>query len=453
VTSSGRMVKHYRVEEALGKGGMGVVHRALDTRLERAVAIKFLPAEKTRDPERKRRFFLEARAASAVNHPAIAQVYDVDEDDGAAFIVMELVPGKTVRTLIENRELDLLGSLEIGAQVASGLARAHEAGIVHRDIKAENVMVTPDGHAKILDFGLAKLLEPPGGARDSPSPEDISHLETLARTQAGMVLGTLRYMSPEQARGLAVDHRSDIFSLGIVLYEMVTGQPPFLGQSPVDTLHAIAFEETRPVTALKSNLPPSVQRVIGRCLRKRREDRYPSARELAADLKALQREVESGISGATPLKARVDDALRSVRDLMSGRWVVPILAVMVVAVVALSYTRPEEWFPFVFVFGIPGLFIYRRLRHRRRHLMKRFVARAQKIPEVRMVAVSGAEVTVVADKAIARTHVRLNALMESINTRMFFGEPFRLAVRDPLTDEEAKTLLSGSAVLYARDDV
>ena len=163
----GRTVKHYRIEETLGKGGMGVVYRARDVRLDRPVALKFLPAEFTRDEERKRRFFQEARAACAVNHPAIAQVYDVDEDEGAAFIVMELVAGKTVRKLLENRELDLLGALEIGIQVASGLARAHEAGIVHRDIKAENIMVTPDGHAKILDFGLAKLLDPPGAARDA----------------------------------------------------------------------------------------------------------------------------------------------------------------------------------------------------------------------------------------------------------------------------------------------
>jgi serine/threonine protein kinase len=449
------MVKHYRIEETLGKGGMGVVYRAVDTRLERAVAIKFLPPEFTRDPERKRRFFQEARAASAVNHPAIAQVYDVDEEDGAAFIVMELVQGKTVRRLVEGRELDLLGSLEIAGQVAGGLARAHEAGIVHRDIKAENVMVTPEGHAKILDFGLAKLLEPPGTARDSPSPDDISHLETLARTQAGMVLGTLRYMSPEQARGLSVDHRSDIFSLGIVLYEMVTGQPPFLGQSPVDTLHAIAFEETRPVTALKANIPPSVQRVIGRCLRKRREDRYPSARDLAADLKAVQREVESGISGATPLKARVDDALRSLRDLAGERWALAALAVVVIGAIVglLVFIGPDHWFGFVLLVGIPGMFIYRRVRNRHRHLLKRFVGKAQKMPEVRLVAVSGTEVTVVADQAVARTHVRLNALIESVNTRMFFGEPFRLTVRDPLTDDESRALLASAAVLYVRDDV
>jgi predicted Ser/Thr protein kinase len=452
VSGAGHAVKHYRIEEALGRGGMGVVHRALDTRLQRPVAIKFLPAEFTRDPERKRRFFQEARAAAAVSHPAIAQIYDVDEDGGAAFIVMELVPGQTVRKLVENRELDLLGALEIGAQVAAGLAAAHEAGIVHRDIKAENVMVTPDGHAKILDFGLAKLLEPPGAAREAPSPEDISHLETLARTQAGVVLGTLRYMSPEQARGLSVDHRSDIFSLGIVLYEMVTGTPPFLGNSPVDTLHAIAFEETRPVTALKANVPASVQRVIARCLRKRREDRYPDARELAADLKAVQREVESGVSGVTPLRARMDEALRSVRDAVGGRWIVPALAGAAVAVAALVLLRPDDWIGFAVVFGLPGLYLYRRFRHRRTHLLRRFVAKAGKLPEVRIIAVSGTQVTVVTDRAIARTHVRLSALLQSVNTQMFFGEPFTMAVREPLTDDQTRALLASSAVLYARED-
>jgi hypothetical protein len=451
VSGAGQTVKHYRVEEALGRGGMGVVHRGMDTRLGRPVAIKFLPTEKTRDPERKRRFFQEAHAAAAISHPSIAQVYDVDEADGVAFIVMELVPGKTVRRLVENRELDLLGALEIAAQVASGLAAAHDAGIVHRDIKAENVMVTPDGHAKILDFGLAKLLEPPS-ARDSPGPDDISHLETLARTQAGLVLGTPRYMSPEQARGLAVDHRTDIFSLGIVLYEMVTGQPPFQGNSPVDTLHAIAFEETRPVTALKANVPAGVQRVIARCLRKRREDRYGAARELAADLRAVQREVESGVSGATPLRARVDDALRSVRDALGGSWALPALAGAAVAAAVLIWTRPDDWGAFLLMIGVPGLLVYRRVRHRRTHLLQRFVAKARRLPEVRLIACTGTQVTVVTDQAVARTHVRLSALLQSVNTRMFFGEPFTMAVREPLTDDETRALLATAAVLYARDD-
>ena len=298
----GQTIKHYEVEELLGKGGMGVVYKARDTRLGRPVALKLLPPELTRDEDRKARFFQEARAASAVNHPAIAQIYDVDEGPEGLFIAMELVEGKTVKALIQGRELDVLGALEIAAQVASGLQKAHEAGIVHRDIKPENLVVTPDGHAKILDFGLAKLLEAP----KDDAPDGISHMETLAKTQAGIVLGTLRYMSPEQARGQAVDHRSDIFSLGIVLYEMVTGQLPFSGASALDTLHAIAFEETRPMTALRPNLPPSLQRVVTRCLRKRAPDRYPDAKELVrrpqdGPARGRERDLEPGVArGAAP---------------------------------------------------------------------------------------------------------------------------------------------------------
>jgi len=161
-------------------------------------------------------------------------------------------------------------------------------------------MVTPDGHAKVLDFGLAKLTQPETDSGLKPSADDLSAMETVARTQAGMVMGTLRYMSPEQARGQTIDHRSDVFSLGVVLYEMVTGQLPFSGNTPVDTLHAIAFEETRPVTALRANLPPSLQRVISRCLRKRPQDRYPDAKGMVDDLKAVQREVESGSPRRSP---------------------------------------------------------------------------------------------------------------------------------------------------------
>ncbi len=313
----GRQLKHYVVEAALGNGGMGVVYKARDTRLNRVVALKFLPAEFTADADRKRRFFQEARAASAVSHPAIAQVYDVDEVEGQSFIVMEFVEGKTVRALLQARELDVLGAVAIAAQVAEGLAKAHEAGIVHRDIKAENVMVTPDGHAKILDFGLAKLME--SEAPKGTAPDDLSHMETLARTQAGMVVGTLRYMSPEQARGQAVDHRSDIFSLGIVLYEMVTGQLPFSGATALDTLHAIAFEEWRPVTQVRANVPPSLQRVITRCLRKRPDDRYAETRELAADLRTVQREIETGITRPVPLHERLSEALHALGDLAPTR--------------------------------------------------------------------------------------------------------------------------------------
>ncbi len=447
----GQTISHYQVEELLGKGGMGVVYKARDTRLGRPVALKLLPPEFTRDEERKGRFKQEALAAARVVHPAIAQVYDVDEGPEGVFIAMELVEGKTVKSLIQGRELDLLGALEIAQQVAGGLQKAHEQGIVHRDIKPENIMVTTDGHAKILDFGLAKLLEP--AAPDAP--EGISHMETLAKTQAGFVLGTLRYMSPEQARGQAVDHRSDIFSMGIVLYEMVTGQLPFSGTTALDTLHAIAFEETRPVTALRPNLPPSLQRVVTRCLRKRAQDRYADARELGADLKTVQHEVESGISSKAPLSLRIQEQWRSLRDRPLGEWLVPgTVAVVALAVlVSLLFRSSKEGFVPSLIFpAIVGLLLWRRFRHRRLRLARRLVAKVSKMPEVRAVVLDGMRFTVVADRAQAKTYVRANALLDSVNSSMFFGDPFTLVVRDGVSPEEEKTLLSSPGVLYVRED-
>jgi predicted Ser/Thr protein kinase len=447
----GQSVKHYQVEELLGQGGMGVVYRARDTRLGRPVALKVLPPELSRDQDRKGRFLQEARAAAAVTHPAIAQVYDVDEGPDGLFIAMELVEGKTVKALIQGRELDLLGALEIAARVGGGLQKAHEAGIVHRDIKPENVVVTPDGHAKILDFGLAKLLEPTA----PQAPEGISHMETLAKTQAGFVLGTLRYMSPEQARGQAVDHRSDIFSLGIVLYEMVTGQLPFSGNTALDTLHAIAFEETRPMTALRPNLPSSLQRVVTRCLRKRPQDRYPDAKELVGDLKTIQREVESGISSKAPLGARLQEQWASLRDRTLGEWLLPGLVLVVALAVLLSISfRPvvENVIPGLIFPAIAALLVWRRFRNRRLRLARRFVAKVRKMPEVRLVALDGMRFTVVADQAQAKTYVRANALLDGVNASMFFGEAFALAVREDLSPEEERALLSGPGVLYVRED-
>jgi len=452
LTMLGQAIKHYQIEGLLGEGGMGVVYRARDTRLNRPVALKVLPPEFTRDEDRKARFLQEARAASAVNHPAIAQVYDVDEGPEGLFLAMELVEGRTVKHLVQARELDLLGALEIAMQVGGGLNKAHEAGIVHRDIKPENIIVTPDGHAKILDFGLAKLLEPSG---PKPPPDGISHMETLARTQAGFVLGTLRYMSPEQARGQAVDHRSDIFSLGVVLYEMVTGQLPFAGQTPLDTLHAIAFEETRPVTALRPNLPPSLQKIVTRCLRKRASDRYPDAKELVADLKTVQREVESGISSKAPLGVRLQERLRSLKDRTLGEWLLPAVVVVVVLAVLFSFllgARGPDLGPGLFFTVFGALFVWRRFRNRRIRLARRFATKARRMPEVRLVALDGMRFTVVADRAQAKTYVRANALLDSLNASMFFGDPFTLLVRDGITSEEERTLLAAPGVLYVRED-
>jgi predicted Ser/Thr protein kinase len=445
----GRTVKHYEIEELLGKGGMGVVYRARDTRLGRAVALKLLPPELTGDADRKARFMQEAQTASRLTHPAIAQIYDVDEGPDGLFIAMELVQGKTVKALIQGRELDVLGALEIAAQVAAGLQKAHEAGIVHRDIKPENLIVTPDGHAKILDFGLAKLLEPP---KQGP-PDGISHMETIAKTQAGFVLGTLRYMSPEQARGQAVDHRSDIFSLGVVLYEMVTGQLPFSGASPLDTLHAIAFEETRPMTALRPNLPPSLQRVVTRCLRKRAADRYPDAKELAADLKTVQREIESGISSRVSLAARLQEQWRLLKDRSLGEWLVPgaiAAAALIVLFAFISAESRADLVRLVLFLAISALLVRRRVRNRRLRLARKLVGRLRKIPEVRLVALDAMRLTVVAEGAQASTYVRANAALDAVNARMFYGEPFTLAVRDAVSVEEEKALLSGSGILYVR---
>jgi serine/threonine-protein kinase len=443
----GRTLHHYEIEERLGQGGMGVVYRARDTRLGRHVALKLLPPEFSQDEDRKARFIQEAKAAAQLSHPAIAQVYDVGDGPEGLYIAMELVPGRTVKALIEGRELDALGAIEIAHQVAGGLQKAHEASVVHRDIKPDNVIVTPDGHAKILDFGLAKLVE-----SRPEAPDGISHMETLAKTQAGFVIGTLRYMSPEQARGQLVDHRSDLFSLGIVLYEMVTGQLPFAGHTALDTLHAIAFEETRPITALRPNLPPSLQRVITRCLRKRPQDRYPDARELASDLKTVQREIESGVSTKVPLAVRLAEQLRSLRDRPAGELLLPAGVAVVLLGLLVAFFTQQEVGPGLVMATIGGLLVWRRFRNRRIRLARRFAAKAAKIPEVRLVTLDGMRLTVLADNAKARTYVRANAALDSINASMFFGDHFTLVIRDGAGAEEERALLSGSGVMYVRDD-
>jgi len=428
---------------------MGVVYRALDTRLQRRVALKILPEEYTENPERRRRFLQEARAAGAVAHPAIAQIYDVDEIDGVTFIAMELVEGRTITDLVACRELDVPGAVEIATQVAQGLAKAHDAGIVHRDVKSENILVTPDGHAKLLDFGLAKLLEP--SSRGEPG-QDPAEMETVAATQAGVVVGTVAYMSPEQARAQPLDHRSDLFSLGVVLYHMAAGQLPFRGESPIDTLHAIAYQETLPVTRIRADLPASLQRVISRCLRKRPADRYQNARQLVEDLRAVQREIESGISQRIPLAERIRDGLRSIREFNTRQWAWAALGGA--AVVALFYLVLSRWdLPLIVFLGLAALYVYRRVKQRPRRLLRRFTAKARKMSEVRIVALHGQEVIVVVDRAMAKTYVRLNALMDKVNEKRFFGEPFSVTVRDGLSPDEQRSLLQGSGVLHVREDV
>jgi Tol biopolymer transport system component len=281
--AAGTRVGPYEVLGGIGAGGMGEVYRARDTRLEREVAIKVLPAEVASNASRMKRFEHEARSASALNHPNIVTIYDIGQTDGVSWIAMEKVDGKTLRELLAAGALPVKRTLAIGAQVADGLAKAHEARIVHRDLKPENVMVTKDGFVKILDFGLAKLA--PKGFEAA----DVSQPATVTRgTEPGTVMGTVGYMSPEQASGLPVDFRSDQFSLGAILYEMIAGKKAFDRTTPVQTLSAIIQDEPEPLGVAASKTPVNLVWIVERCLAKDPEDRYASSKDLARDLASLR---------------------------------------------------------------------------------------------------------------------------------------------------------------------
>src|SRR5262245_38452344 len=296
--AAGARLGPYEVVAPLGAGGMGGVYRARDTRLSREVAIKVLPAELSSDAARLKRFEKEARAASGLNHPNIVTIYDIGSEAGVSYIAMEKVDGETLRKLLVPGSLPVKKVLLIATQMADGLAKAHDAGIVHRDLKPENVMVTKDGLVKILDFGLAKLTHIESG-------EGESHLPTMTGTSPRMVVGTAGYMSPEQASGEAVDYRSDQFSLGSILYEMVTGKRAFLKKTAVDTLAAILNEEPPPVGSVHPQAPVPLRWIAERCLAKEAEQRYASTRDLARDLATVRdRLSETSSSGATAAVSR-----------------------------------------------------------------------------------------------------------------------------------------------------
>ena len=452
----GQTLKHYKIESLLGKGGMGVVYRALDTKLQRPVALKLLKPELVSNADRRGRFLREARAAAAVSHPPIAQIYEIDEIEGTTFIAMEYVDGRTVNALAVNGELDLLGAVEIALQVAEGLAKAHDANIIHRDIKSDNIMVTREGHAKLLDFGLAKLLEPgpEGAAADAGTPPPPERTLTIGRTQtmAGMVVGTISYMSPEQARGLSLDPRSDIFSLGIVLYEMATGELPFKGDTFLDTLHSIAFEEPKAVTVVRRSLPPHLHQIVSRCLRKRREDRYPDARALAADLKRLKHDIESGTVASLPPGQRLRGWLNGLpAALPFGRNGKIIAAAGLVIAAVLIFTS-IQWGELL-GFGIMGLIAYRIIRNRKHRMLQGFTKKVSSMPEVKAVLIKGDQVTIVVDKAPAKTFIRITSLVDAINRKRIFGKPIAGHIQDGLDEQEIRTLLRSTGLVYARDDL
>jgi serine/threonine protein kinase/tetratricopeptide (TPR) repeat protein len=316
----GETVSHYRILEKLGEGGMGVVYEAEDLMLHRAVALKILPPEVVADRTLRDRFFREARTASALNHPHIAQVYELGEHEGLIFIAMELVRGRTLRQEAHGGQIPFVRLLEWMIQVTDALARMHEKGIIHRDLKPENIMIDEDGRAKVLDFGLAKLIQ-----------ESLASTETIGAssdmTRPGMLMGTPHYMSPEQVRGKPADHRSDAFSLGVMMYELATGVRPFRGEIVPEVLQAIVQHQPQPISELHEELPHEFQRIVQKSLAKHRENRYQDVKDLWVDLRRLRRELDPETATPTPTDERRGAVVRP--RLSRALWAIVALLVVV----------------------------------------------------------------------------------------------------------------------------
>ncbi len=326
----GQLIGHYRIESLIGIGGMGEVYLARDEQLGRKVALKLLPEHMTADKTQLSRFKTEARAASALNHPNILTVYEIGTEGNRQFIATEFIEGITLRAALARGRMTLHDALEIAVQVASALAAAHETGVVHRDIKPENIMLRPDGYAKVLDFGIAKLTEQHPGS-------DLHEVGTTTlQTQPGLLLGTAHYMSPEQTRGQKVDARSDIWSLGVVIYEMVGGVPPFSGETPSDCIASILTTEPPPLSGGLSDIPVKLQSIVQKALRKNSDERYRTTKEMLADLRDLKGELEAG--GSSPqTKARAEPIVSKIKRHKRGILVALVGAVLAAAALAYHF--------------------------------------------------------------------------------------------------------------------
>jgi serine/threonine-protein kinase len=348
----GTKLGHYEIRAKIGEGGMGEVYLAQDTKLDRKVALKILPADLASQRDRMERFIREAKSAAALSHPNIAQIFEIGEDRGTHFIAMEFIDGQTLRQLIREGDTDLPRLLRYLQHAADGLAKAHAAGIVHRDLKPDNVMVTRDGHTKILDFGLAKLIEP---AQTSFTGDRASELATFLQPQSkpGLVLGTVGYMSPEQAQGKTqqIDQRSDIFSFGCILFEAVTGRKAFEGKDPIDSLNKIIREPAPPVSEYRPDLPNHLQRIVRRCLAKDPEDRYQTIKDVAIELRELRHELATaagadvtltpattglGTTTASVSSGATQSAPASVSPIATGIWRHKLIAAIIITVLALG---------------------------------------------------------------------------------------------------------------------
>src|SRR5437762_5283796 len=324
----GKLISHYRIEWLIGIGGMGEVYLAQDERLGRKAALKLLPQSLTTDETQLDRFKNEARTASALNHPNILTVYEIGAEGNVQFIATEFIEGITLRADLASGRMSAHRALEIAVQVASALAAAHDAGVVHRDIKPENIMLRPDGYAKVLDFGIAKLSEQRRGSHDH-------RVETTAllQTRPGLVLGTAHYMSPQQARGQKVDARSDIWSLGVVLYEMVTGNPPFRGETPSDCIAAILTAEPAPLSSISPDVPAKLESILQKALRKNTDERYQTIKEMLAELRILKAKLEAE-SSLSQTKSHGDSNTSEIKRPKRGVLVTLVAALFASAAVA-----------------------------------------------------------------------------------------------------------------------